>query len=61
MTNAQKQIRMNVRNFLLVATDKELVKELRISREAGDEFRAQCVLEIMADRVAEEYMQNAKD
>lgn len=47
LTTAQRQIRMNIRNFLLIATPAELQKELEISNNSGDTFRAQCVQELI--------------
>lgn len=43
----QRQQRMNIRNFLLVATIPELQRELEISQKVGDEFRAICVQELL--------------
>jgi len=49
LTKAQRQIRMNVRNFLLVATMAELQKELTISLNSKDTFRAACVRELIEE------------
>jgi hypothetical protein len=49
LTAAQRQIRMNVRNFLLVATMPELQKELTISLNSKDTFRAACVRELIEE------------
>lgn len=54
LTSAQRQLRQNVRNFLLVATLEELRGELAISKERGDTFRAQCVEELIDERTAED-------
>jgi|AntRauTorcE11897_2_1112592.scaffolds.fasta_scaffold01099_3 FixJ family two-component response regulator len=54
LTNAQRQIRMNIRNFLLVATIAELETEIEISNRTGDTFRAACVQELLDQAVAEE-------
>lgn len=45
LTPQQRQIRMAVRNFLLPATREQMVKELEISLERNDMFRAKCVQE----------------
>lgn len=47
MTTEQKQLRLNIRNFLIVATPEELAKELVLSQARGDAFRAQCVQELI--------------
>ncbi len=44
-----RQLRSNIRAFLLTATKEELEKELAISIERGEEFRAQCVRELLAE------------
>ena len=54
LTNAQRQIRMNIRNFLLVATIAELETEIEISNRTGDTFRAACVQELLNQAIAEE-------
>lgn len=53
LTPAQRQIRMNVRNFLLVATVQELEIELRISN-TNDNFRAVCVKQLLVQAIREE-------
>jgi hypothetical protein len=53
LTPAQRQIRMNVRNFLLVATIEELEVELKISKDTGDTFRAECVQELLDEAIGE--------
>ena len=47
LTSAQRQLRMNIRNFLLTASRDDLKKELEISLERKDEFRAECIRELM--------------
>lgn len=50
LTPLQRNVRSAVRGFLLVATPEELQRELVISQEnrhKGDEFRAQCIQEII--------------
>lgn len=54
LTPAQRQIRMNVRNFLLVATIQELETELRISKESKDNLRAVCVRQLLDQAIREE-------
>ncbi len=49
LTDAQRQIRQVIRNFLLTATKQELERELAISRDRGDVFRAECVLELIRE------------
>lgn len=43
---------MNIRNFLLIATEAELIKEKEISVERRDFFRAECVQELIDEREA---------
>ncbi len=50
----ERQLRMNIRNFLLVATDKELAIELQLSRHRGDTLRARFIQEMIDERKAEE-------
>ena len=45
LTPQQQKIRMAVRNFLLTATKPQVEKELKLSQERGDKFRAECVQE----------------
>lgn len=47
LTPFQRNLRMNIRNFLLVATPEQLKRELEISRESGDTFRAECIQELI--------------
>lgn len=53
LTPTQRRIRMNVRNFLLVATIEELETELRISQESGNNLRAVCVRELLNEEIKE--------
>lgn len=53
MPNYKRQLRMNVRNFLLLATEIELKKELELSMDREDLFRAECVQEIINERRTE--------
>lgn len=50
LTPAQRQLRQNVRNFLLVATIEELEVELTIG---NDPFRKECVQELLDEAIAE--------
>lgn len=52
LTPAERQTRMNVRNFLLIATLAELVRELEISMERNDLFRARCIRELIEEHDA---------
>jgi hypothetical protein len=47
LSSGQHQLRMNVRNFLLTATLNELKRELELSNERKDTFRAACVQELI--------------
>jgi hypothetical protein len=47
LTTQQRNIRMNVRNFLLIATKEELELELKLSLQRNDQFRAECVQELI--------------
>lgn len=47
MTPAQRQQRMNVRNFMLTHNMKELQWEHEESLKRNDAFRAECVMELM--------------
>ncbi len=53
LTDAQRNLRINVRNFLMVATPEELQKELQLSLDAKQPFRAECVRELIAEAEAE--------
>ena len=54
MTPSMRQIRLNIRNFLLVATEEELQTELRISKDHNDVWRAECVQELIDQLKTEE-------
>jgi len=47
LSPADRQLRMNVRNFLMTATLDELKKELAISKQRGDAKRAQFIQEMI--------------
>lgn len=47
LSPTERNIRMNIRNFLLAATRDELEKEKRISEERGDLFRRDCIQELL--------------
>ncbi len=47
LTLAQRQVRMNIRNFLLIATLDELKREKELSLERNDPFHAECVQELI--------------
>jgi len=49
LTAAQRQTRMNIRNFLLTATPDQLRTELALSLQREDLFRADCIREILAE------------
>ncbi len=49
----KRRIRANIRNFLLVATDAELRRELTLSIDRGDAFRAACVRELIDESRAD--------
>lgn len=49
MTPAQRQTRMNVRNFLLIATPAQLAQELEIAVKQGDVFRTNCIKELISE------------
>jgi hypothetical protein len=53
LSDHRRNYRMNIRNFLLAATPAELETELELSLERKDEFRADVVRELMAEREAE--------
>lgn len=50
----KQKIRMNVRNFLLTATMEELQKELILSLDMSDSFRAACVQELIDEMIEEQ-------
>jgi len=47
LTPAERRTRLAIHNFLLLATPAELERELAISRERQDNFRASCVQELI--------------
>ena len=49
LTTAQRNVRSAVRAFLMLATLAELVRELELSEERKDTFRAECIHELMAE------------
>jgi hypothetical protein len=51
---SQRATLMNVRNFMMLANEVELRRELEISLERGDEFRAACVRELIIEVKASE-------
>lgn len=53
LNSFERQVRMNVRNFLLIATPEELQKELALSLERNDKLRAEFVQELI-DEAANE-------
>jgi len=53
LTQQQKQLRANIRNFLLLASLEELKKELTISLERGDGFRAEVIKELICEEELE--------
>lgn len=53
MTEQQRLLRSAIRNFLLIATPDELQKELEISLEINDSFRADCIRELISEKEKE--------
>jgi len=49
MTDREKAIRRDIRAFLMVATMDELRRELQISLDKGDAFRAACIRELIEE------------
>lgn len=49
MDDRQRQIRSAIRAFLLIATTEERERELQISIDNGDDFRAECIRELMTE------------
>lgn len=47
LSHHERTLRSNIRGFLLTATLEELKKELTISKDRGDTFRAECVQELI--------------
>jgi hypothetical protein len=54
MTDDQKRYRMNIRNFLIVATLAELQVERGLALERGDGFKAACIDELIEASLREE-------
>jgi hypothetical protein len=50
LTHVERQARMTVRNFLLTATHDELKRELAISKEVNNDFRAACIQELIDEQ-----------
>jgi hypothetical protein len=46
----ERQLRLNIRNFLLVATHEEMQTELKLSFSREDYFRAGCIAELLEER-----------
>lgn len=53
LSTAQQQIRANVRNYLYPATLEQMKRELAISYQRHDVFRAACVQECINEAVQE--------
>ena len=49
MTHHERQIRQNIRAFLLTATLDELYAELQLSLDMNDAFRADCICELIIE------------
>jgi hypothetical protein len=49
LTTVERQIRQNIRNFLLLAGPNELADELAYSLKRNDTFRAECIREIIRE------------
>jgi hypothetical protein len=47
MTPEQRKIRMNIRKSLLDATLFDLRKERDLAKQNGDQFRAECIQELI--------------
>ena len=52
-TKDQRQLRSNIRNFLLTASRKQVRLEILLSLDRGDVFRAQCCLEVLLEELPE--------
>ena len=48
-----KNIRSNIRNFLLTASPAQIRKEIAFSLDRNDIFRAQCCLEVLLEELPE--------
>lgn len=44
-----RQLRQNLRNYLLTASEEEAQKEIKISRDQGDETRAKIIEELISE------------
>ncbi len=49
LTAQQRQLRSNIRAFLITATQKELEKELQLSVDRKDYFRAEVIQELISE------------
>lgn len=49
LTDAERRVRNNVRNYLLLATPAELRREWKISEDRGDVLRAQFIQELIEE------------
>ncbi len=49
LTSEQRTLRSNIRGFLLLASPAELERELEISIERGDTFRADVIRELISE------------
>lgn len=49
MSLLQRQVYQAVRNYALTMNEAEMRREVEISRERGDEFRAQCFEALIAE------------
>lgn len=61
LTPQEKQIRQNIRNFLLIATKKELETEYANSIARNDSFRAECIQELIDEYHAENLIRELYD
>lgn len=50
-----RQLRASIRNFLCVASIRQLRAEQRISRDMGDSFRAACIQELIDEHIREDF------
>lgn len=49
MDSARRNQRMNIRNFFLIATEEELMKEIEYRKEKNDKFAVYCLQELLAE------------
>lgn len=49
LSESQKQLRVNIRAFLLTATIEQMVKEIEISEEKNDRFRVDVIKEMLRE------------